>query len=224
MNKIILTPKEAPMTVVAAMFLDNQILMAADSQQTHAVLDGPIYKESIAKLLAHKQFPVVCSFSGGGDVGQEFCRWFCNANFTESTDWQSFREVACHELNRLNGDKRRAMELAGVKPTDNDTAHALVTGYLQEVPNILEMGNDGTYAWHMNTPTPTNFTAIGSGKYHVLMAKRTLEHWFSATNQNVPFDARLLRFVVEVGTSMAPDCSFPVEMVRITATGVTREA
>jgi len=215
-QKMVLSWKEPPMTVVAAQFCGDYILMAIDTQETHSQEGQEILTAFSPKLQRLAEIPVAWAFAGSVDVGEDFNRWLRDYQGISETDWPTFRGDAITELNRLNKAKRKSMRDAGVKPKSDNLCEVLVVGYISGTPEILWLNDKGETLFYKER----RFAAIGSGQNHVQMVKWTLEQWFNDNHKPLPEHEALFFWIVAKGTQMAPQCGLPLQMVKVTPKGV----
>lgn len=202
---------EPKVTVIAALLFPNAILMASDSKELQIGL-----AKSVPKLEHIVDPPIAWAGAGELEIIQDFTRWL-KAGSWITVDWEEFRQQARTELNRLNMGKRASIRQSGSRPKSSDTASVLFAGYLQGVPNILEISDKGeSYFW-----SERHYAAIGSGQNHFNVAKITLES-FSANilKQTIQIDAEIFWFLVAIAAACDPDSNGPLQRIEITHEGV----
>lgn len=213
-----LLEKELPLTVLAAKYCGEYILLISDSQETYVENNNETLNLSVRKLQYLDNPAIGWAFSGPVDVGADFNRWIKNYDWQKSSNWQIFRDDAMSELNKLNKAKRKSMRDAGVKPTPDDVCDVLLAGYITNLPEILVLTSRGQSYFYKDSEW--NFTAIGSGENHVRMAQAVLKQFFHFYREGQDLPSDLFRFVVFTGVQMAPKCALPLQMAKITQNGV----
>lgn len=206
--KIELPPTEPPLTVIGAMDCGDHLLLAADSQ----VSDGQVtWQQQKLDFLSDR--PLAWGFAGAEDIGVDFGRWLRSYTWGTGDDWYAFRDVAAQELARLNGNKRRLVHRARARLGPEDTAILLLAGYIGREPKILEI-DDGARPTFLSEG---RFTSVGTGKAHAGIAYRTL---MAFSKNTFPHAADNMRALMTVAAGLAPQCSPPVRVLRVSSQGV----
>lgn len=198
---------EEIMTVVVAMKeSDDAILIASDSEVTN---EGNL-KSSMRKLMKVREKSVVWASSGNPDIGiDEFGRWIRQYQW-EGTTWDTFISDAADELSRLNGKQRERTKLAGIEVNEEKhLSNLVIVGWLDR-PEIFTISSDGTKFsfWESG-----GFIAAGTGGPPAFSMFNVLLH----TNKFVR--TKIMRLIMEVVVSTAPNCGPPVECWRVTKKG-----
>lgn len=205
------------MTIIAAQFCGDYIMMATDSRGTHSEQGHDVLATVDPKLNILEDKPIAWGYSGALDVGEDFDRWLTGYVWNAQSNWESFKQDALAELCRLNGNKRKSVLKSGKEPTHNDVADVLITGYINQVPQILEITADAESYFHKQR----KFAAIGTGKAYVEITRRVLLAFHKRhLNKQMPDD--LFWFMVAEAAQLTPDCGLPAQRAKITPSGVKR--
>jgi hypothetical protein len=195
-------------TLIAALRTAECVLLAADSE-TH----NQAVRVSVRKLGMLDQRPIAWGFAGDESIGLDFGAWLKERDWTESEDWESFREAAARALAALNGRRRTLAELSKATLAPESFTDVLIAGYIQAQSGILELDSDGGSSLR----SMLDLVAIGSGKNHAIIVLQTLK----ALNGLRQFNAaQLLRMIMGIAATTAPECGPPIRFLRITTTGV----
>jgi hypothetical protein len=203
-----------PMTVIASLRESaTSILIAADSGRAELLGHPPqIFASKVDnKLQKHSKAALAWGTAGSASIGvDQFGRWLENFRWPP-TSWEDFKDQATHELAELNAKVRQSVLFAGAKPEYFDVASALVVGWLNGKPQVLEISDRGT-----SYVIDDKFYAIGSGA----LSARIIDRAFTAAGLDKPPVERLLlnmRLVCEV----ASYCAEPIHIWRVESAGVT---
>ena len=196
------------MTVVGAMYCHGYLLIGCDS----AVRETAIIRSLKAKLDKLDTLSVVWGTSGDEFTGDEFGDWLKTCSF-EGKDWLALANDATDKLAELNGHRKRTARMAGVRLKDEDLTDALIVGYLDGIPEIVEIDHKGETSLHIRNNRL--FSAIGSGSPHARII-------FYALCRVPGFQRNLqgMRFVLSVATQLDPKCAAPIHVMEITENGI----
>ena len=201
--------RSVPMTVVIAMKeTDGSILIAADGEGT---AEGGL-KEHLPKLRRVTDRPLAWAASGNPDIGlREFGNWMTSYQW-ESAQWDSFISAAADEVSRLNGIQRERTKLSGV-PVEEDKhlTEVVIAGWLDR-PDIFVISNTGL---KFSVWEPQEFIAIGSGGPFAKAMYNVLFHAQGYERQH------MMKLIMEVTISTAPNCGPPADCWRIGRSGIT---
>ena len=202
------------MTLVAAMVFDDQVLMASDRQVT---MEG--FVDSTPKLNHFPNCPLVWGGAGEEEVINDFGTWAERYNWQDSNEWEPLRQEIRTTVNSLNRAKRRAMREAGSRATSKDLASILIAGYVEGMPNILEVSSKGESYLHAQR----GYAAIGSGEPHFRIAKSVVDTFTATYLKQDKLDYRekgLFWFTVKVAVDADPYSGKGLQRCQITRAGI----
>ena len=196
-----------PVTLIAAMVeRDDALLIAADSGQVESP-EG-LRGEYKGKLRQHVRLPLAWGVAGQPTRGDEFSDW--PREHDMPSDWPTARDEMAEHVAQLNGRQRELATLAGVKADSAELFTVLAAGWLGGVMDIVELDHHG----NANSYMREKFHAVGSGKGGALIAYSTLRR----VNGIEPLDKFLL--ATDVAANMMPMCAPPVQIWRVSPSGV----
>jgi len=196
------------MTIAAAMLFDGCLLLGADTKETQ---EGLVMVTT--KLFQVDSLPIAWAGAGELAVLDGFNRWIDAYSWEDRADWVSFRVSATEALNMLNKAKRQSMRAAGVRPKSRDLGRILVAGYINGVPNILEITNQGESYLHGKR----GFAAIGSGENHFRIAKIAIESFMETfTQKKLTITESIFWFLVAIGARIDPNSGLPLQKMKVT--------
>ena len=205
-KKHMLEMKEPPMTIISAMKeSESSILLASDSEVS---ING-IRLNYGNKLCRHPDANLAWAILGDHTIGADrFTSWL-KAYKPPFPDWETFSDKAIEKFSELNGQRRKLMELSGVKPTaENELCDCLLVGYLDR-PNILVLNDNGiaTLNWRFD------FESIGVGRLHAWVAYKALMRF------EIP-PLPKMRSIMEAVVTSASNCNQPVYIWRVSQNGI----
>lgn len=193
-----------PMTVIAAMQeTDSTLLLAGDrgGKETPG-----IWTQFPCKLTERPNTSLAFGWAGNPTLAEAFQSWFLAS---QALTWEDFIVDAVEQLAGINGNARRLVTKAGVKPTNDHVVTVLVVGWLDGVPNIIEIDNEGQWFSYLQQ----GFQAIGSGKLAVQFGYDALKEV-----DFQPSHFKMLR-IMEVAAMRMPDCGVPIDIWRLPKDG-----
>jgi len=192
------------MTIVAAMSFEDHFLIAADSKVGQLGLTW-----STCKLYHIAKPPLAWGFAGELGVGREFSDWLSGYNWKPDIDWYKLRDDSAIKLGELNKKHRHFITNSGSRPTKKDLTSVLIVGYINEIPEILQIAGTGDWRFHKN---PDNFAAIGTGDPYIQVVRYTLEmYWEIFLKRSLVYDVETFKFIVERAVERDPDSGFSIQ-------------
>ena len=193
------------MTVVAAEFFGEHILLGADSQVGQKGLTS-----QARKLFQHTSLPIAWGFAGDLGVGREFSIWLEQRVWQTELYWQTFVNEVTDALAQFNRVHRQRMRNADAQPTEEDRTSVLIAGYLNGEPELIELTGSGKRYFHRED----GFSAIGSGENHFKIAKAAM-----SIIKGPPVE-EMFWHSLAVAASLDPESGHPLYRLKITKQGV----
>jgi hypothetical protein len=191
------------MTVIATM-LENERSILHPSET-------PLKSKVNNKLQKHDAAPLAWGTAGSMNIGiDRFGEWLKHYQWPP-TDWASFETEVANKLSELNAEEKEYILLAKAKPEYYDVANALVVGWLNGSPRILELTCRGT-----SNIINENFYAIGSGGLNAKIIDKAFD--FAMLNKP-PLEKLRLNLKVVCETDLY--CAEPIHIWRVEPDGIT---
>lgn len=189
------------MTIVVAMReSDAAILIAADREFT----DDRGLKARQQKLKAHRRHPLAWGCSGPQYESDQFSKWLSDSEPLTASD--GFIEQAATRLAQVNGALKKRVEEGGSGWNPRaDRVSCLLAGFLDRVPQIIELDGSGHIAEHW----ADGFYAIGAGG-----AAAAPLYGSNLGARLSPL--RRLQAIMKTIIERVPGCGGPIDIARLT--------